>query len=332
MGTIEFNQLKKQYTDPQGNVTTILNGIDLQIKDGEFVVLVGPSGCGKSTLLKCLVGLTPVTDGEIRVDARDITTLPPADRDIALVFQSYALYPHMTVAENMGFALKMAKVPQTEREQKVREVAQLLGLVDLLERYPKEMSGGQRQRVAIGRAIVRRPKVFCFDEPLSNLDANLRNQLRLELKKLHRQLSTTMVYVTHDQVEAMTLADKIVVLNKGVIQQVGSPDELYTDPQNLFVAGFIGSPSMNFMHTLEPGMVIGVRPHQVVLGTGDMIGSVEAIERLGFETLVHLTVSGEPCCARIESSSGIPKVGTEVAVSFNGALRFDASTELRLAD
>jgi len=332
MGTIQFKSLIKQYADPQGKITTILNGIDLEINDGEFVVLVGPSGCGKSTLLKCLVGLTPVTDGQIRVDERDVTTLPPAERDIALVFQSYALYPHMTVAENMGFALKMAKVPQEEREKKVHEVAQLLGLVDLLERYPKEMSGGQRQRVAIGRAIVRRPKVFCFDEPLSNLDANLRNQLRLELKKLHRQLNTTMVYVTHDQVEAMTLADRIVVLNKGVIQQVGTPDELYTDPQNLFVAGFIGSPSMNFMWTVESGIVIGVRPHQVVLGEGDMIGTVEAVERLGFETLVHLTVNGEACCSRIESSTGIPMVGTEVAVSFNGALRFDASTELRLAD
>ena len=332
MGTIQFNSLQKQYADPKGKITTILDGIDLEINDGEFVVLVGPSGCGKSTLLKCLVGLTPVTDGKIRVDERDVTTLPPAERDIALVFQSYALYPHMTVAENMGFALKMAKVPQEERDKKVREVAQLLGLVDLLERYPKEMSGGQRQRVAIGRAIVRRPKVFCFDEPLSNLDANLRNQLRLELKKLHRQLNTTMVYVTHDQVEAMTLADRIVVLNKGVIQQVGTPDELYTDPQNLFVAGFIGSPSMNFMRTVESGIVIGVRPHQVMLGEGDMIGTVEAVERLGFETLVHLTVNGEACCSRIESSIGIPKVGTEVAVSFNGALRFDAATELRLLD
>lgn len=332
MGTIQFNSLQKQYADPKGKITTILDGIDLEINDGEFVVLVGPSGCGKSTLLKCLVGLTPVTDGKIRVDERDVTTLPPAERDIALVFQSYALYPHMTVAENMGFALKMAKVPQEERDKKVREVAQLLGLVDLLERYPKEMSGGQRQRVAIGRAIVRRPKVFCFDEPLSNLDANLRNQLRLELKKLHRQLNTTMVYVTHDQVEAMTLADRIVVLNKGVIQQVGTPDELYTDPQNLFVAGFIGSPSMNFMRTVESGIVIGVRPHQVILGEGDMIGTVEAVERLGFETLVHLTVNGEACCSRIESSIGIPKVGIEVAVSFNGALRFDAATELRLAD
>ena len=330
MATIQFSSLQKQYSDPKGNLTTILNGIDLEIEHGEFVVLVGPSGCGKSTLLKCLVGLTPVTAGKITVGDVDVTTLPPAERDIALVFQSYALYPHMTVAENMGFALKMAKVPKEERIKKVREVAEKLGLVELLERYPKEMSGGQRQRVAIGRAIIRTPKVFCFDEPLSNLDANLRNQLRLELKKLHRQLNTTMVYVTHDQVEAMTLADRIVVLNKGVVQQVGSPDELYMEPNNLFVAGFIGSPSMNFMRKVETGVVIGVRPHQVVLGTGDHDGTVEAIERLGFETLVHLLVNDEPCCARIETMTGIPKVGDVLKVSFDGALRFDVESEQRI--
>ena len=330
MATIQFSALKKQYSDPKGNVTTILNGIDLNIQDGEFVVLVGPSGCGKSTLLKCLVGLTPVTDGDITVGDVNVTTLPPAERDIALVFQSYALYPHMTVAENMGFALKMAKVPKEERTKKVKEVAELLGLGELLERYPKEMSGGQRQRVAIGRAIVRRPKVFCFDEPLSNLDANLRNQLRLELKKLHRELDTTMVYVTHDQVEAMTLADRIVVLNKGVVQQVGSPDELYMQPSNLFVAGFIGSPSMNFMRSIEDGVVVGVRPHQVVLGSGDYSGIVEAIERLGFETLVHLTVNDEPCCARIETMNGVPQIGEVVQIGFEGALRFDQTSEQRI--
>ena len=330
MATIQFSSLQKQYSDPKGNVTTILNGINLDIAHGEFVVLVGPSGCGKSTLLKCLVGLTPVTAGQITVGDVNVTTLPPAERDIALVFQSYALYPHMTVAENMGFALKMAKVSKEERNKKVREVAEKLGLVELLERYPKEMSGGQRQRVAIGRAIIRTPKVFCFDEPLSNLDANLRNQLRLELKKLHRQLNTTMVYVTHDQVEAMTLADRIVVLNKGVVQQVGSPDELYLEPSNLFVAGFIGSPSMNFMRKIEPGVVVGVRPHQVVLGNGDLKGTVEAIERLGFETLVHLLVNDEPCCARIETVNGIPNVGDVVQVGFDGALRFDAESEERI--
>ena len=330
MATIQFSTLQKQYSDPKGNVTTILNGIDLNIQDGEFVVLVGPSGCGKSTLLKCLVGLTPVTAGNITVGDVDVTTLPPSERDIALVFQSYALYPHMTVAENMGFALKMAKVPKEERSKKVKEVAELLGLVELLERYPKEMSGGQRQRVAIGRSIVRRPKVFCFDEPLSNLDANLRNQLRLELKKLHRQLNTTMVYVTHDQVEAMTLADRIVVLNKGVVQQVGSPDELYMEPSNLFVAGFIGSPSMNFMRQIESGVVVGVRPHQVVLGSGEYEGTVEAIERLGFETLVHLMVNGESCCARIETMTGIPDIGEVVQVGFEGALRFDEQSEQRI--
>lgn len=330
MSTIQFENITKTYTSPKGTPTTILRSLDLHIKSGEFVVLVGPSGCGKSTLLKCLVGLTPVTSGNIRVGTVDVTTLPPAERDIALVFQSYALYPHMTVAQNMGFALKMAKVPLEVRQQKVRDVADLLGLVDLLERYPKELSGGQRQRVAIGRAIVRRPKVFCFDEPLSNLDANLRNQLRLELKKLHRQLDTTMVYVTHDQVEAMTLADRIVVLNGGVVQQVGTPDELYGDPNNLFVAGFIGSPAMNFLYALEYNVVVGVRPHQIKLGQGELKGTVVAIERLGFEALVHLTIGDESCCARIETKDGVPKVGDAIHLAFDTVYRFDASTEKRI--
>ena len=330
MANIQFQSIVKQFINPKGETTTVLNGIDLAIQDGEFVVLVGPSGCGKSTLLKCLVGLTPVTSGDIHVGEKNVTTLPPSERDIALVFQSYALYPHMTVAENMGFALKMAKVSKEERERKVREVAELLGLVDLLERYPKEMSGGQRQRVAIGRAIVRRPKVFCFDEPLSNLDANLRSQLRLELKKLHAKLQTTMVYVTHDQVEAMTLADRIVVLNQGVPQQVGTPDELYTDPDNLFVAGFIGSPSMNFFRQQEEGKVVGVRPHQVRLGSGTLQGDVVAIERLGFESLVHLKVGDESCQARVESAQGIPTVGEQVSLHFMNPLYFDAQTEQRI--
>jgi ABC-type sugar transport system ATPase subunit len=327
---IQFSSLRKEYADPKGSVNTILNDIDLQFNDGEFVVLVGPSGCGKSTLLKCLVGLTPITAGQIHVGEIDVTSLPPAQRDIALVFQSYALYPHMTVAENMGFALKMAKVPLAERQQKVRETAELLGLVELLDRYPKDMSEGQRQRVAIGRAIVRRPKVFYFDEPLSNLNTNLRNQLRLELKKLHHQLQTTMVYVTHDQVEAMTLADRIVVLNKGIVQQVGSPEELYFQPSNLFVAGFIGSPSMNFFRSIEPGVVIGVRPHQVQIGSGEYEGVVEAVERLGFETLLHLSINGEACCARIETAQGLPAIGDQIAVGFHSCLRFDSKTERRI--
>ena len=330
MSTIHFSSIVKSFAGPKGTSTTILKGIDLIIEDGEFVVLVGPSGCGKSTLLKCLVGLTPVSEGSIRVGDIDVTTLPPAQRDIAMVFQSYALYPHMTVAENMGFALKMRKVSVDDRESKVREVAELLGLVDLLERFPKELSGGQRQRVAIGRAIVRRPKVFCFDEPLSNLDANLRNQLRLELKKLHAQLETTMVYVTHDQVEAMTLADRIVVLNQGIVQQVGTPEELYNYPDNLFVAGFIGSPSMNFLYQLEEGVVVGVRPHQVVLNDGSLTGVVVAVERLGFETLVHINIGAEACCARIETSNGIPTTGSTVFVSFLETLYFDAVSHQRI--
>jgi len=335
MSTIHFSSIVKSFTGPKGESTTILKGIDLTIEDGEFVVLVGPSGCGKSTMLKCLVGLIPVSEGSIRVGDIDITNLPPAQRDIALVFQSYALYPHMTVEENMGFALKMRKVSAEERQLKVHEVAELLGLVDLLERYPKELSGGQRQRVAIGRAIVRRPKVFCFDEPLSNLDANLRNQLRLELKKLHSQLKTTMVYVTHDQVEAMTLADRIVVLNQGVVQQVGTPEELYNNPDNLFVAGFIGSPAMNFFHHIKDGVVVGVRPHNVVLnrhdqGEGEMMGVVVAVERLGFEALVHVTIGSEPCCVRIEASNGIPTTGSTIPISFTEAVYFDAVSHQRI--
>ena len=330
MGTVTFSNIVKSFSKPKEVPVQILKGIDLEIKSGEFVVLVGPSGCGKSTLLKCLVGLHSVTEGTIVIDKKDVTNLPPAQRDIALVFQSYALYPHMTVAQNMGFALKMSKVSPGVIDEKVQEVAALLGLEELLERYPKELSGGQRQRVAIGRSIVRRPKVFCFDEPLSNLDANLRNQLRLELKKLHHQLQTTMIYVTHDQVEAMTLADRIVVLNGGIVQQVGTPDELYNNPCNIFVAGFIGSPSMNFIHTMQEGVVIGVRPFQVELGRGDLEASVVAVERLGFESLIHLEINDEPLCARVEQTQGPFKVGETVAVSFSQFLRFDPDTGVRL--
>ena len=322
MAKVRFSNIHKAYGE-----TVVLKEINIDINDGEFLVLVGPSGCGKSTLLRCLAGLQPVTDGEIYIGDTRVNDLAPRDRDVAMVFQSYALYPHMTVRENMGFALKMAKRPKEEIEQAVQDAAAMLDLTNLLDRYPKEMSGGQRQRVAMGRAIVRRPKVFLFDEPLSNLDAKLRNQLRLELKRLHQQLKTTMVYVTHDQVEAMTLADRIAVLNGGDLQQLGTPDELFSDPQNKFVAGFIGTPAMRFLHKWKEGVVVGVRPNDVVIGEGDQTAIVEAVERLGFESHVHLNFNGEMLTARVEGTP--PELG-EIAFRFDKEYLFDPANGKRL--
>src|SRR3954447_24248161 len=244
MATVTLNGLQKSYGDVQ-----IIKGVDLQVDDREFCVFVGPSGCGKSTLLRMIAGLEEITAGELMIDGKRVNDVPPSDRGLAMVFQSYALYPHMSVEDNMGFSLRLAGVSKEERRAKVGEAAKVLQLDKLLDRKPKELSGGQRQRVAIGRAIVREPKVFLFDEPLSNLDAALRVQMRIELARLHEVLNATMIYVTHDQVEAMTLADKIIVLQGGVIEQAGSPLELYHHPNNLFVAGFIGSPKMNFLPT-----------------------------------------------------------------------------------
>jgi len=247
----------------------ILHGIDLEIRDGEFMVFVGPSGCGKSTLLRVIAGLEDISAGELRIGGRVVNDVPPAERGIAMVFQSYALYPHMSLYDNMAFGLKLAKVPKTEIDREVQNAAKLLHIEHLLQRKPKDLSGGQRQRVAIGRAIVRKPQVFLFDEPLSNLDSALRVRMRYEFAKLHQDLKTTMVYVTHDQVEAMTLADRIVVLNAGKIEQVGSPLELYEHPENLFVAGFIGSPRMNFL----PGKLLqaDARGAQVQLPSGETL-------------------------------------------------------------
>lgn len=327
MANVSFQNIVKRYSHPKNGDTVVLDDVSLSVEDGEFLVLVGPSGCGKSTLLKCLVGLQDVTDGTIQIGEKVVNELSPKDRDIALVFQSYALYPHMTVAQNMGFALRMAKRPKEEIDQKVMAAAKMLDLENLLSRYPKELSGGQRQRVAIGRSIVRRPKVFLFDEPLSNLDAKLRNQLRLELKKLHHRLQTTMIYVTHDQVEAMTLADRIAVLNKGKLQQLGTPDELFYDPDNQFVAGFIGSPSMSFLKKWKEGVIVGVRPNDVLLGEGEHKGSVQAVERLGFEALVHLDYQGEAIISRIE---GKPPEEKEVRFSFQRTYHFDPKTGERI--
>ena len=322
MATVQFEGIHKHYEEKR-----VLNGIDIDVQDGEFLVLVGPSGCGKSTLLRALAGLNDVTKGKIRIDGRVVNDVPPRDRDVAMVFQSYALYPHMTVEENMGFALKMANRPASEIKAKVLEAASMLGLEDLLSRLPKEMSGGQRQRVAMGRAIVRRPKVFLFDEPLSNLDAKLRNQLRVELKKLHAQLATTMIYVTHDQVEAMTLADRIAVLEGGHLQQLGTPQELYDNPANMFVAGFIGSPSMQFLHKYEEGVVVGVRPHDVVLSEDGIDAEVEAVETLGFESFVHLRVRGESLSVRVEGRAPVEK---NVKVQIRHIHRFDKQTGSRI--
>src|SRR3954451_20445740 len=244
MATVTFKKAQRWY--PGAEVPAV-PGIDLEIGDGEFMVLVGPSGCGKSTTLRMLAGLEEVNQGKIFIGDRDITNMPPKDRDIAMVFQNYALYPHMSVADNMGFALKMAKVPSEERNKRVQEAARILGLTDYLDRKPKALSGGQRQRVAMGRAIVRQPQVFCMDEPLSNLDAKMRVQTRTDIAKLQQDLGVTTVYVTHDQIEAMTMGDRVAVMNLGVLQQVDTPLKLYDQPANLFVAGFIGSPQMNLL-------------------------------------------------------------------------------------
>ena len=322
MASVRFCSVSKSYGD-----TRVLDGVDIDVEDGEFLVLVGPSGCGKSTLLRCLAGLNDLTSGEIHIDGRSVNDLPPKDRDVAMVFQSYALYPHMTVQQNMGFALKMRRTPKEEIDSAVQKAAELLGLQPLLERFPKELSGGQRQRVAMGRAIVRRPKVFLFDEPLSNLDAKLRNQLRVELKQLHRKLGTTMIYVTHDQVEAMTLADRIAVLNGGHLQQLGSPAELYEKPANRFVAGFIGSPAMSFLEKIEQDAVVGVRPHDILLGEGELEAEVLATESMGFESFVHLDLHGEPLTARIEGA--LPSLGA-CRLRLRNLHRFDRSSGVRL--
>ncbi|WP_404401458.1 ABC transporter ATP-binding protein [Pelagibacterium halotolerans] len=308
MGRIELQGVRKSF-----GALEIIKGIDLTVGEGEFVIFVGPSGCGKSTLLRLISGLEEATDGKIVIDGEDVTGKPPAERALSMVFQSYALYPHKTVRENMGFGLQVARAPKAEIEQKVAAAAATLQLTDFLDRHPRELSGGQRQRVAIGRSIVREPKAFLFDEPLSNLDAALRVEMRLEIAKLHRRLQATMVYVTHDQIEAMTLADRIVVLQAGQIEQIGSPIDLYQKPANLFVAQFIGSPKMNVVpcaggagtvrfagggeitlpHAREAVAHFGVRPEHIALtpaGEGVVEGMIDVIEHLGSDTFVYVEV------------------------------------------
>ena len=292
MARVELHDIRKSF----GNVE-VIHGIDLTIEDGEFCVFVGPSGCGKSTLLRIISGLEEQTSGRIEIDGRDVGNLEPVERDIAMVFQSYALYPHLTVGENIGFGLSLARKPKAEIAEAVNRVAETLQLGHLLDRRPKELSGGQRQRVAIGRAIVRDPKVFLFDEPLSNLDAALRSQMRIELTDLHAELGSTMIYVTHDQVEAMTMADKIVVLKDGAIEQVGTPMELYDNPATPFVAGFIGSPKMNLFEgevaAREGCEVYGIRPEHIrLVEDGEWRGRVRLVERLGADTIVHSEMEG----------------------------------------
>ncbi|HWE28713.1 MAG TPA: sn-glycerol-3-phosphate ABC transporter ATP-binding protein UgpC [Polyangia bacterium] len=313
--------------------TRVLGDVSLTVADGELLVLVGPSGCGKSTLLRCVAGLEELSRGAILMDGVDITRAEPRDRDIAMVFQSYALYPHLSVRDNLAFGLKMRKTPKDEIARRIGDAAEMLGLTALLERRPAQLSGGQRQRVAMGRAVVRRPKVFLFDEPLSNLDAALRGQMRVELMRLHQRLSATMVYVTHDQVEAMTLADRIAVLSGGALMQVGTPSELYTQPANLFVAKFIGTPEMNVVDARAaqasrltgalPKEVasVGVRAEDLRLAAGGVGAQVDVVEHLGAEALVHLRVEMIELVARVEAQPalGLPRTGERVQVAIDPA-------------
>ncbi len=349
MAEVKMRQVRKSF-----GPVDVIKGVDLDLEHGEFVVFVGPSGCGKSTLLRLVAGLEDITSGELYIGGDRVNDLPPSRRGISMVFQSYALFPHMTVEENMAFGLKLAKRPQAEIDEKVGEAAKILQLDQLLARKPKELSGGQRQRVAIGRSIVRSPRVFLFDEPLSNLDAALRVQMRIEIARLHSELGATMIYVTHDQVEAMTMADKIVVLRAGLVEQVGSPLELYHHPRNVFVAGFIGSPKMNFIETTVRGVnesgvevalpgggsievpcksgqakpadriTFGVRPEHIVEEGGDakLAGVVQVVERLGGETYAYVKVeSGEMVTAQLGGNSRV-RVNDQVALGIDAATTY----------
>lgn len=311
MATVEIRQVRKTYP---GHSAEVIKGIDCRIEDGEFLVMLGPSGCGKSTLLRMVAGLEAVTRGEIAIGGRTVNGLEPKDRDIAMVFQNYALYPHMTVFDNMAYGLKIKRLPRAEIERRVREAAELLEIGGLLDRKPAQLSGGQRQRVAMGRAIVREPAVFLFDEPLSNLDAKLRTQMRVEIKRLQARLGVTSLYVTHDQVEAMTLADRMVVMNHGKIEQIGSPAELYSRPETLFVAGFLGSPSMSFLDPGDVGLdagkaevkTVGLRPEDISLVAGENMGRIhgriELVENLGADHVLYVTLpSGARIVSRVSS-------------------------------
>lgn len=311
----------------------VIDNVDLEIKDKEFVVLVGASGCGKSTLLRMIAGLEEITQGEIFIGDKKVNDVHPKDRDIAFVFQSYALYPHMTVRENIAFGLKMRKVDKKTIEKKVQEAAEILDLGEYLDRKPKQLSGGQRQRVALGRAIVRNPKVFLMDEPLSNLDAKLRVQMRSEIKKLHEKLQTTFIYVTHDQTEALTMGDRVVVLDKGVIQQADSPEEIYNNPANTFVAGFVGSPQMNFIDgkDLNRGdSIIGIRPEKMVCG-GEikLTVNIDITELLGSEKIAYFNIGNKKCSAKLPADFQLGKT-LELSINPDDLYFFDKETGKRI--
>ncbi|HXD43786.1 MAG TPA: sn-glycerol-3-phosphate ABC transporter ATP-binding protein UgpC [Pseudolabrys sp.] len=350
MASVVVSDVRKSF-----GVTPVLHGVNVTIEDGEFVVLVGPSGCGKSTLLRMIAGLENITGGEIRIGDRVVNNLPPKARDVAMVFQNYALYPHMTVAANMAFSMRLRGAPQDETEARVKRAAEILGLANLLERFPRQLSGGQRQRVAMGRAIVRDPQVFLFDEPLSNLDAKLRVQMRTEIKELHQRLKTTTIYVTHDQIEAMTMADKIVVMNGGRVEQIGAPLDLYDRPNNLFVAGFIGSPAMNFLKgairstgfegpggarlplSAAPGgsdgrpAVYGVRPEHFTIADDGAEATVHVVEPTGSETQVVAHIGGAEVVAAFRERHAF-KPGDKIRLKPDPRLvhLFDASSGQRL--
>jgi len=345
MSKITIKNLEKSFNDNK-----VIKNFNINISDGEFIVLVGPSGCGKSTLLRMISGLESIDQGEIYLDTKLINNLIPSKREIAMVFQSYALYPHMNVFENMSFGLKMEKIPKNEIQDKVKSAAATLQIEDLLERKPKQLSGGQRQRVAIGRAITRNPKVFLFDEPLSNLDAALRSEMRVEISKLHKKLKSNIIYVTHDQIEAMTLADRIVVLNNGIIEQFGTPNDIYSDPNNIFVAEFIGSPKMNIIkinkdqiinsNTIElfknkitfenfefkDEIYLGVRPENISIKDDHEIKldvKVDLIENLGFEKIIYTKISGNEII--IKSSENVTGQSSKISFSKDKVLFFDKS-------
>lgn len=353
MASVDISEIRKSY----GN-HPVIHGVSMSIQDGEFLILVGPSGCGKSTLLRMIAGLEAITSGDISIGGNVVNNLPPKDRDIAMVFQTYALYPHKTVAQNMGFALQMRKSPQADIDVRVRRAAEILDLVPLLDRYPRQLSGGQRQRVAMGRAIVRDPSVFLFDEPLSNLDAKLRVQMRAEIKELHQRLKTTIVYVTHDQVEAMTMADRIVVMNHGVVEQIGTPLELYDSPANQFVGSFIGSPSMNLLKgKIKTGrspsfvtddgisfplkqvpksygggeVTFGIRPEHLQLDPKGKNAEITVVEPLGSETQLFAKLGSQKAVGifreRLKLRPG-DRVGFKAEAS--SVHLFDGKTGLRL--
>ena len=338
MAAIQLKNVIKRYGVGK-SANQVIHGVNADIADGEFVVIVGPSGCGKSTLLRMVAGLEEVSSGEVLIGKRVVNDLEPSERDIAMVFQNYALYPHMSVFDNMAYGLKIAKVPLGEIKTRVDAAAKILELAPFLARKPRELSGGQRQRVAMGRAIVRKPQVFLFDEPLSNLDAKLRAQTRLEIQKLHRELGITSLFVTHDQVEAMTLAQRMIVMNAGVMEQFGTPEEVYTRPATTFVASFIGSPPMNLLRDApdaKPGTVVGIRPEHLDITAAGWALRVEALEMLGAERLVYGRWShgagNEVVIIRTEESHAVPALGSTIHVSprQDRLHLFDAATGKRL--